>query len=244
MERRAGRFDEALEHARKALELEPDEPRTHVILGEIYEAQGAFLDAADAFSSAVAIQPDDVLSVRIEHLRSRAAFAAMPAEYRAIGEASTLTRGQLAALMAVKLEPILTGARTVSAVVITDTRSHWASPYILAVARAGVLEVYANHTFQPEAIVRRVDMARAVSKVLELVARRQPQLAESWRKSRGKFPDVGPAHLSYPAVSLAVASGVLPTAPDGSFQLTRPVTGAEAVAAVDKLAELGGRPAR
>ena len=34
------------------------------------------------------------------------------------------------------------------------------------------------------------------------------------------------------------------TAPDGSFQLTRPVTGAEAVAAVDKLAELGGRPVR
>ena len=32
--------------------------------------------------------------------------------------------------------------------------------------------------------------------------------------------------------------------PDGSFQLTRPVTGAEAVAAVDKLAQLGGRPAR
>ena len=34
------------------------------------------------------------------------------------------------------------------------------------------------------------------------------------------------------------------TAADGSFQLTRPVTGAEAVAAVDKLVELGGLPVR
>ena len=34
-----------------------------------------------------------------------------------------------------------------------------------------------------------------------------------------------------------------PTA-DGSFQLSRPVTGQEAVAAVNKLAELSGRPSR
>ena len=47
-----------------------------------------------------------------------------------------------------------------------------------------------------------------------------------------------PGHLNYPAASLAVEAGVMTTAPDGSFQLTRPVTGAEAVAAVDKLAEL------
>jgi hypothetical protein len=92
--------------------------------------------------------------------------------------------------------------------------------------------------------VRRVDMARAVSKVLELIARQQPQLAAGWRKSRRKFPDVGPAHLSYPAASLAVEAGVMTTAPDGSFQLTRPLTGPDAVAAVDKLAELGGRPGR
>jgi tetratricopeptide (TPR) repeat protein len=242
VERRANRLDEALNHARKAVELEPDEPRAHVILGEIYEAQGDFAKAVDEFSSAVAMQPDGALSLRIENLRSRAAFAAMPAEYRNIGEAALVTRGQLAALLAVRLEPILTGARTLSAVVITDTRSHWASPYILAVARAGVMEVYPNHTFQPEAIVRRVDMARAISKVLDLIVRRQPQLATTWRNSRRKFPDVGSGHLNYPAASLAVEAGVMTTAPDGSFQLSRPVTGAEAVAAVDKLAELGGRP--
>ena len=244
VERRAGRLDSALDHVRKSLELEPDEPRSHVILGEIYEAQGDFVRAADEFSSAVAIQPDEVLNLRIENLRSRAAFAAMPPEYRGIADAAVVTRGQLAALLAVKLEPLLSGARTVSAVVITDTRSHWAAAYILAAARAGVMEVYPNHTFQPEALVRRVDMARAVSKVLEVVARRQPKLAAGWRNSRRKFPDVGPGHLNYPAASLAVEAGVMTPAPDGSFQLTRPVTGAEAVAAVDKLAELGGRPVR
>lgn len=244
VERRAGQFDSALEHARRASELEPDEPRTHVMLGEIYEARGEFAKAVDEFSAAVALQPDETLSRRIENLRSRAAFAAMPPEYRGIGEAPVVLRGQLAALLAVKLEPLLSGARTVSAVVITDTRSHWASGYILAAARAGVMEVYPNHTFQPDAVVRRVDMARTVGKVLELIVKRRPQLAAAWRNPRRKFPDLAPGHLSYPAAALAVEAGVLTTASDGSFQLTRPVTGAEAVTAVDKLVELGGLPVR
>jgi tetratricopeptide (TPR) repeat protein len=244
VERRAGQLDSALDHARQASELEPDEPRSHIMLGEIYEARGDFAKAADEFGSAVALQPDDALSARIENLRSRAAFAAMPAEYRAIGESVSLTRGQLAALLAVRLEALLTGARSVSAVVITDTRGHWAAPYILAAARAGVMDVYPNHTFVPDAIVRRAEMARSVSKVLDLIAKRQPQLATAWRNPRRKFPDVPPGHLSYPAVALSVEAGVMTPGPDGSFELTRPVAGAEAVTAVDTLAQLGGRPAR
>jgi tetratricopeptide (TPR) repeat protein len=244
VERRAGDLDGALDHARKAAELEPDEPRAHIMLGEIYEARGEFARAADEFSNAVALQPDDALSARIEDLRARAVFAAMPPEYRAIGDSPSLTRGQLAALLAVKLEPLLSGARNASAVVITDTRAHWAAPYILTVARSAVMEPFPNHTFQPDQVVLRADLARAVSRTLNLIANRQPQLAAAWRNPRRKFPDVPPGHLSYPAAALAVEADVMTTAADGSFQLTRPVTGPEAVAAVDKLAQLGGRPAR
>jgi hypothetical protein len=168
----------------------------------------------------------------------------MPPEYRAIGDSPSLTRGQLAALLAVKLEPLLSGARNASAVVITDTRAHWAAPYILTVARSAVMDPFPNHTFQPEQVVLRADLARAVSRTLNLIAKRQPQLAAAWRNPRRKFPDVPTGHLSYPAAALAVEAGVMTTSDDGSFQLTRPVTGTEAVAAIDKLAQLGGRPAR
>jgi tetratricopeptide (TPR) repeat protein len=244
VERRAGDLDSALDHAHKAAELEPEEPRAHVMLGEIYETRGEFARAADEFSSAVALQPDDALSAKIEDLRARAVFAAMPPEYRAIGDSPSLTRGQLAALLAVKLEPLLTGARNASAVVITDTRAHWAAPYILTVARSAVMDPFPNHTFQPDQVVLRADLARAVSRTLNLIAKRQPQLAAAWRSPRRKFPDVPTGHLSYPAAALAVEAGVMTTAADGTFQLTRPVTGTEAIAAIDKLAQLGGHPAR
>ena len=242
VERRAGQYAQALEHARRAAELEPDEPRTHVLIGEIYEAQGDLTRAADEFATAAAIQPDPALSERIDALRARAAFEAMPEEYRGIESSQTVNRGQLAALLAVGLEDLLASERSVNAVVITDTRGHWASRYILAAARAGVMEVYPNHTFQPEAIVRRVDLANAAGRVLQLIATRHPQLAETWREARRTFSDLGPRHLSYPVASLAVEAGVMQAAADGSFQLTRPVSGAEAAAAVRKLRELAGGP--
>jgi hypothetical protein len=169
----------------------------------------------------------------------------MPAEYRDIDAAPTVTRGQLAALIAVRLDRVVSQSRRVNAVVMTDTRGHWASAYILAVARAGLMEVYANHTFQPDAVVRRGDLAQAASRVLELIASGNATRAAAWANARTrKFPDVGPRHLSYPAVSLVVEAGVMTTLEDGSFRLAQPVTGADAVAAVTKLQELGGQPGR
>ena len=105
----------------------------------------------------------------------------MPAEYQSIETAATVTRAQLAALIGVRLEPLLKRTDRATAVVITDTRANWASPWILSVARAGVMEVYANHTFQPAAPVRRADLARAASRVLALVADETPALAARWR---------------------------------------------------------------
>ena len=76
------------------------------------------------------------------------------------------------------------------------------------------------------------------------MASSNPRLAATLRNARGRFPDVPPGHLSYQAASAAVESGVMTATGDGTFQLSRPVTGQEAVAAVGKLVELSGRQAR
>jgi tetratricopeptide (TPR) repeat protein len=244
IERREGDLTSALTHARKATELDPNDSRGLTLVGEIYEAQNDFAKAVEAYSAAIAIEPSEALSNKIEDLRARAAFDAMPAEYRGIESSPNVTRAQLAALLGVRLDNFLKRSRDRNAVVITDTRGHWAATWILAVVRAGLMEVYANHTFQPQSAVRRGDLAQAASRVLSLIANEDPRLGESWREAKRQFPDVSPGHLSYPAASLAVEAGVMKTLEDGSFDLSRPVTGAEAVAAVRTLEDLAERPRR
>ena len=110
----------------------------------------------------------------------------------------------------------------------------------MATARAGVVEPFANHTFQPRSVVRRVDFAQAVGRLLNVIASVTPTQARSWQAARGRFPDLATSHLAYPSASAAVASGVMETGPDGSFAPTRVVTGEEAIAALDRLRVLAG----
>ena len=83
-----------------------------------------------------------------------------------------------------------------------------------------------------------------MSRVLGLIARDHPALAERWRAPGRTFSDLPPGHLSYPAAAMAVAAGVLPVLDGGTFQLGRVVSGAEAIAAVDRLQALAGLETR
>jgi Tfp pilus assembly protein PilF len=238
VEQRQGDLAAAAEHAARAAALDPGDSRTQILLGELHEAKGEFAAAADAYARAHAIDPSPELDARAAAARARAEAAALPEEYRAIGGTPQVARGELAALIGVRLEPLLASARPRNAVVITDARSHWALPWIMVVARAGVLEVYPNHTFQPGASVSRGDLARAASNVVTMLADRDPQRGRAWQAGRPTFADLPREHLSYPAAALAVSAGVMRPLDDGTFQLTRPVSGAEAVEVVGALEAL------
>jgi hypothetical protein len=184
----------------------------------------------------VEIEPDAALSARIATVVERGRDARLPAEFRAIPAAAELTRGDLAALIGVRLEPVL---RTLPPrqVVLTDINGHWAAPWVTQTAQAGVIEPFENHTFQPRARLRRGDLAAAVSRVVSLLAAKSPEL-QARIAERPKFSDLSTGHLSYPAASVAVASGVMPLLDGNRFEVGRGVTGAEAVGAIDRLRAL------
>ena len=240
VERRKGDADAALEHYRKAMALDPSDARSVAQTGEILESRGDFEGAAKAYADALAIEPNAGVEARLEALRARTALALLPAEYRAIEQAPQITRADLAALIGVRLGTLLSTVRRADAALITDVRNNWAATWIMAVARAGVMEPFANHAFQPRAVVRRVDLAQATARLLPAIAARNPAKAKGWETARLKFSDLAPGHLAYPAASIAVAAGVMSTGPANTFQPSRAVTGAEAVEAIAKVEELSG----
>ena len=194
-----------------------------------------------AYAAVYAVDPSEAVAAKVDQMRQKVAFDLLPAEYKSIDGSANVTRAQLAALLGVHLEELLRRARGSNAVLTTDTRTNWAAPWIMAVTRAGVMDAFPNHTFLPNAVVRRGDLAAAVSRVLSLIATEKPRLAARWRDPRPKFTDLPPAHLSYPAAARSVSAGVLAPLEGDTFQLSRAITGSEALDAVTKLDTLAKR---
>jgi tetratricopeptide (TPR) repeat protein len=239
LERKAGNNAAALVHFRRAVELDDTDSVSLTELGRLQEEAGDFAAAESAYRRAAALEPSAALDATIAAVAARAREARLPAPFRDIANASPITRGELAALIGVRLEALLKGARP-RTVVVTDVRGHWAQPWIDAVLVAGVLEPFENHTFEPRQRVRRADLAGAVRRLVDLLAARDAAL-KARVAQRPKIADVGPAHLNYPAVSVAVASGVMPLLEDDRFQVSRAVTGAEAIEVIDRIRRLDAR---
>lgn len=240
VEREAGNASAALDYLRRAITLDPYDAASLATVGELLEAAGDTEGALKAYADSLAIEPAPSVRSRRDALRARLDLAQLPEQYRAIPGNPRITRGDLAALIGVRLAALLQTASAQDVGVITDIRGDWAERWITSTARAGVLEPFANHTFQPRAVVRRVDLAQAAARLLSLVAAASPAQASAWQGARGRFTDITTGHLAYPAASMAVASGVMAPAPDGAFQPTRVVTGEEAVAAIEQLQRLAG----
>jgi tetratricopeptide (TPR) repeat protein len=240
VERRSGRPDDALVHARHAVTLEPGDAAGHLLVAELLEGRGDYDDALEAYGRARTIDSSPAVERAWASARERAEFARMPVPYREIPQTTVITRGSLAALIGVRLQMVVARAPA-RQVVVTDVRDHWAATWIMEAARTGVIEAFPNYTFQPDAPVRRGDLAVVVSRILSLLAEERPAFSAAWQGARPAVADVLPGHLSYPAVALAVASGVMPLDGQNRFRLLDAVSGAEAVAVVDRLEALARR---
>ena len=226
-----GEADAALEHFRRAVALDSSDAASIGQIARILEGRGDHAEALRLYEEALAIEPNADLTRRRDALRERIELAALPDEYQAIPNAPQITRGDLAALIGVRLGPALAQSR--EGVVVTDLRSHWAGTWIMAVVRAGAMEVFDNHTFQPREVVERAQLAETVARLLADLA--PQERIRQWRAAAVRFSDVPNGHLAYEAASVAVASGVLDRSADESFQPSRRVTGAEAAQAVERL---------
>lgn len=238
IERKQGDVDAALDLFRRAAELDPGDAASLIQIGELREEWQDFSGAEAAYRRAADIEGSGDLQVRIASVAERARDTQLPVQFRAIAGSNQVTLGDLAALTGIRLEEILRAA-PVREVVITDTQGHWAASWIAQVARAGIMDPLANHTFQPSTRATRADLAGMVGRVVALMAASRPDL-RSRLAEHPRIADMAEGHLRYPAVSVAVASGVMPLLDGGRFQAARPVSGAEAIEAVARLRALAG----
>lgn len=236
-----GRFDQAERHARRSMQIEPREADWQALLGDVLEARGDLLAAAEAYGRADLLEPDESFSNRGRELRERAELAALPESFRNLTSATSITRADVAAFVGLQLRELVASAPARVTTVATDIRTHWASSWILPVTRAGIMTVFPNHTFQPAAVVRRGDLASVMAVLVQLAgAGRKTELAK-WQVARPRFADLAVSNVFYRPSALVSAAGVMAPDAEGRFSPTRPATGAELEQAVRRIAAIAGR---
>ncbi len=158
-------------------------------------------------------------------------FARMPEEYQRIPQAARLSRADLAALLSVKV-PQLSRLQAREPKVAIDISGSWAREHIVSVLALDIMDVYPNHSFQPGAVVRRGDLARAAARVLDLFRA---------RSADGPAPlDMARTNLYFEAAVRVVGAGLMGLTPEGAFEPWRPVSGQEAVEVISGVARLVG----
>lgn len=235
VEQQRGNLSAALEHAIEATRIDPEDGEAFLLQGEIYEANADLESALTAYERADAADPTDDTASHIERVAGLMFLAELPAEVGEIPSKPSVTRADLAALIGVRFRELLaeTGARSV---IITDSRDHWGSQWIQAVADAGLMGVDAAYRFDPSGPVRRGELAEVVVETLELFGNQDGILSGGGRGLT--FTDMSETHLSHGAAQRAVTVGVMTVLDNNTFQPSRLVTGQEAVEAVDRLADL------
>jgi len=216
-----------------ALEADPTGDRqVRLRLGAALQRQGAFERALQVYAGLLANDASDAAArAGLAAARDGLEAAGMPEEYRRIPDAPRVTRAELAALIMVRIKA-LDRAPAGEAQVALDISRCWAREQIAEVVALDVMELYPNHTFQPQAVVRRLDLARAAARVLERLG---------WPRAAAPAPtDLPRSHLDYDAVERVLAAGLMRLSEAGAFEPWQPVSGREALEVVDGVVRLVG----
>lgn len=222
-----------VEGAVSVLKADPTEDRQVLLrLGEIETQRRDYPGALEAYRRLLARDAnDEEVHRRSREVREALELEQMPEEYRRIATAPAITRADLAALVSVKVTAL---ARVPAGEpqVAVDISGSWARSHVIKALSYDVMTVYPNHTFQPAAIARRGDLARAVQRVLDLL-----------RSPAGTGPnptDMSRSNVYYYPATRVVAAGLMDLTPAGAFEAWRPVSGPEAVAVIEGVVRLVG----
>ena len=117
----------------------------------------------------------------------------------------------------------------------TDIQGHWARGWIALLVDAGLLELFSDHAYHPDAPVTRATFAQALQHVYILIMG-DPSLATKFLGGRTLFSDVPSTHYAYNAIALCVSMGFLQAdRVTGAFGLDAPVPGPDALRSLQDL---------
>lgn len=226
-------FARALQLYGKAQALRPDDLRILAGLGKWYFFAGDRIEAGRLLAQVIERRPGD-LEARA-YLTYLGQAMDWPPPVSAIPGSPRLTRGDLAALLAVHLGDLSPYAAPSRLEVVADIAGHWAREQILAVVGRQLMRPYQDHTFAPSAFLTRAELAQVV---YNLFGQAGVRPAREAGEKAVTLPDVPSEHRALRAIGFAVSHGLMDLRPEGPFDPSGAVGGQEAIEVLERAKRL------
>jgi tetratricopeptide (TPR) repeat protein len=229
---RQGNCDDAVPFLEQALQSSPNNLDIQKKLAGCMESLENYERALTLYQSIFAEEPPGPEGRnKIETLQKLIAIQRLPEEFQSIPRADQITRGQLAALIIVNLE-FLSRYKSLNSSIIVDTFDYWGKNFVQKTVDLGIMDIYPNRTFQPNLPISKLELAKAASRLLEILETNE---GINVPKTEIEIPDVSPKNVYYPMIDQALSAGLLSLDADSNFHPARHVSGAEAISMVNRL---------
>lgn len=243
------RYKDAKESFDRAAALAPRSPEPAYWLGRAYQQSGDPSAAAQAFAVALRVDPSHRPSSEAlaPILGERYEAAGVPPEYALLRDRPTVSRGELAVILAVEL-----GADPDRSVWRSDARidgdeaeldASWGARWVRAAAARGWIEPFADGSYRLADPVTRAGLALAVVGLERRWGPRAAAFGDSATSAPRSFADLGPRHYLARAAGEAAGLGLPPRGDGNRFEPWAAASGAETLHTARALARvLGATP--
>lgn len=227
---------EALPYLQQADQEMPDNADVKTRLFDCYADLEQYDQALAEYNEVSALRPGNAdMQKRVQGIKRTLALRALPQDYQSIPTTEQITRGQLAAYLVLNLEFLKRYGTEGPSSIIVDTLDNWNKGQIQKVVDLGIMDLFPNRTFQPSQPITKLELAKAASRILEILEAAKKVSAPPVDTL---IPDVPAGNVYFPMVSKPVGAGVISLDNDGRFNAHRPVAGSELISMVKRFQAL------
>ncbi len=231
------KYSQALTHYQTLFSLLPRDKQVLKEYAETLEANDDLGKSLDIYEKLRELSPGDKqVQEKIEYLKNSLGIIELPSMYNDIAGSQAITRQDLAAILAVKFNQFL--PQTLSAPIIVDISTSWASRFIIRVVAAKLMDKYDNHTFEPTRQITRAELADALSRLISYLKGKGKKLVPIVPPEKVQINDLPADNYYYqPAVNM-IAYQLMELGAQKRFNPDLPVSGIEALRIADILLNL------
>ncbi len=232
------KHERAIIHLKILLSSQPENTQFLKYYAEALFQNEEFKKSYEAYKDLKKREPEDQdIDRRIEQLKNRLGIFELPSQYNTIPSREAITREDMAAILGIEFQKHLQAPDKEPPIII-DISTSWASEYILKLTSMDILDIYPNHTFKPKKIVTRAQLAEIIYRLINHLKQNGYTLIQQIPPQSINLSDVPPNNFYYRPIIMVVSYGVLNTSMGRNFNPEDPVSGQEALRAINILLSL------